>query len=467
MKSIYSLSQINLKYISIITILFASCLIYTLRSFSEELIVVQEEIIETAPPLTLEEALVIAVSENPKIENAFLEIKKADNAIAAIKTKLFPEFDFSLYEAYHLTDESFEFKKGAFGDFQGIGPIPAENTSIATTPDFTTFITASAAQPISQLYEISLLIKQRQIQKALSDQDLRAKVLEIADNVKKEYYNILKSRSTLVALDEKIIFLASLLELVNRDVQQQRLLEKDSLEVEARLGRVEYKRFKLKNTLATEKERFNKLLGRDIDTPFSVIPIPYAAPFTVNVEDAEAQALEQRPEIQAAELDIEFTENEVRIKKSKYIPEVGVQFQYTANLNVELLPENIATIGLFAKWDVFDWGRKQNEIAEKKKSVIQATNRLDEAKSQVLIDVNSKIRELEEAAVLINVTELEQTAAKESLRVVMNKYSVQDALLQQVLEAESSLEEKNSDHQKAILDYWTARAELDKAIGED
>ncbi len=157
----------------------------------------------------------------------------------------------------------------------------------------------------------------------------------------------------------------------------------------------------------------------------------------------------------------------MRIKKSKYIPEIGVQFQYTANLNVELLPENIATIGLFAKWDVFDWGRKQNEIAEKKKSVIQATNRLDEAKSQVLIDVNSKIRELEEAAVLIDVTELEQTAAKESLRVVMNKYNVQDALLQQVLEAESSLEEKNSGHQKAILDYWTARAELDKAIGED
>jgi outer membrane protein TolC len=427
----------------------------------------QEQFMEGAPPLTLEEALVIAVSENPKIENAFLEIKKADNAIAAVKTKLFPEFDFSLYEAYHLTDESFEFKKGAFGDFPVIGPIPAENTSIATTPDLTTFITASAAQPISQLYEISLLIKQRQIQKALSDQDLRAKVLEIADNVKKEYYNILKSQSSLVALDEKIIFLTSLLELVNRDVRQQRLLEKDSLEVKARLGRAEYERFKLKNTLATEKERFNKLLGRDIDTPFSVIPIPYAAPFTINVEDAEEQALEQRPEIQAAEIDIEFAENEVRIKKSKYIPEVGVQFQYTANLSVELLPENIATVGLFAKWDVFDWGRKQNEIAEKKKSVIQATNRLDEAKSQVLIEVNSKIRELEEAAVLINVTELEQTAAKESLRVVMNKYKVEDALLQQVLEAESSLEEKNSGHQKAILDYWTARAELDKAIGED
>jgi len=65
------------------------------------------------------------------------------------------------------------------------------------------------------------------------------------------------------------------------------------------------------------------------------------------------------------------------------------------------------------------------------------------------------------------VTELEETAAKENLRVVMNKYKVRDALLTQVLQAESSLEEKNSDHQKAILDYWSARANLDRAIGEN
>jgi len=461
------MNQLKLKQLTVTLPILALFFICAFRSFGQDVIIGQNLSIEEVSQLPLEEALVIAVTENPKIKNAFLEIQKSDNAIWAIKTKLFPELDFSLYEAYHLTDESFEFKQGAFGDFPIIGPIPSETTSIATTPDFTTFITASAAQPISQLYEISLLIKQREIQKALSDQDLRARVIDIADEVKKEYYSILKTQSSLEAIDEKILFLTSLLELVNRDVQQQRLLEKDSLEVQARLARAEYKHFKLKNTLATQKERFNKLLGRDIETPFSVIPIPYAAPFTINVQDAEALALEQRPEIQAAELDIEFTENEVRIKKSKYIPEIGVQFQYIANLNVELLPANSATIGLFAKWDVFDWGRKKSEVAEKKKSVIQAQNRLEETESQILIDVNSKIRNLEEATALIGVTELEEIAAKENLRVVMNKYEVQDALLTQVLEAESSLEEKNSDHEKAILDYWTARANLDRAIGEN
>lgn len=462
--------NLDLKIITLSIFLVICNLILGFNVYSEQVVeeVVQEEVVIVEDlEMSLEEALVIAVADNLKVQNSFLEIKKADNAIWAIKTKLFPEFDFSLYEAYHLTDEAFEFKQGAFGDFPIIGPIPSENTSIETTPDFTTFITATVSQPISQLYEISLLIKQREIQKALSDQDFRARVLDITDEVKNEYYQILKTQSSLEAQNEKIVFLTSLLELVNRDVQQQRLLEKDSLEVQARLARAEYRKFKLENSLATQKERFNKLLGRNIEMPFTVATVEYAAPFTVNVQDAEELALEQRPEIEAAELEIQFAENEVKVKKSKYIPEVGVQFQYIANLNVELLPENIATIGLFAKWDVFDWGRKQSEIAEKKKSVIQAQNRLDEATSQVLIDVNSNIRNLEEATLLIGVTELEQVAAKENLRVVLNKYKVQDALLTQVLEAESSLEEKNSDHQKAILEYWSARANLDRAIGEN
>ncbi len=460
------MNQMNLRDLYIIALTFVLCS-YTPISFSQEEVIEQEVVIEETLQLSLEEALVIAVAENPKIKNAFLEIKKADNAIWAIKTRLFPEFDFSLYEAYHLTEEAFEFNQGAFGDFPVIGPIPAENTSIETTPNFTTFITATASQPISQLYEISLLVKQREIQKAVSDQDFRARVLDIADEVKNEYYQILKTQSSLEAQNEKIVFLKSLLELVNRDVEQQRLLERDSLEVQARLARAEYRQFKLKNNLATQKEKFNNLLGRDIETPFSVAPVGFAAPFAVNVQEAEELALEQRPEIEIAELDIQFAENEVKVKKSKYIPEVGIQFQYIANLNVELLPENIATIGLFAKWDVFDWGRKKSEIAGKKKSLIQAQNRLDETTSQVLIDVNSTIRDLEESTVLIGVTELEQVAAKENLRVVMNQYKVQDALLTQVLEAESSLEEKNSNHEKAILDYWTARANLDRAIGED
>lgn len=427
---------------------------------------------ETAPGgqarvLTLEEALSIALEDNLGIDNAALSVEKAGNAVKAARTRLYPEFSFSVYEFYHMNDEAFTFKKGAFGDFPGIGPIPAETTKIDTTPNFTTFMTATVGQPISQLYEISLFIRQREVEKALFAEELRSKQQEVAENVKREYYEILKSESSLEAVREKILFLAELLILVDRYVELGRALESESLEVEARLGKAEYDKLKLVNDTANQKERLNKLLGRDIETPFTVSPVPGARSLVINPEAAEQAALDQRPEVNAAKLNVELAENEVRLKKAKYIPEVGVQLQYTANLNIELLPENSATLALFAKWDVFDWGRRQQEIAEKRKGVIQAENTLSEARSDVLIDVNSKIRKLEEAAALIDVTELEQTAAREKLRVTMNKYRVDSALLQEVLEAESSLEDKNNDYQKAVLDYWTARSELEKAMGEE
>jgi outer membrane protein len=416
--------------------------------------------------LTVQGAVSTALAQNRNIENAALDVSKAGDDIYAAKTKLFPEFDFSIFELYHLTDEAFTFKEGAFGDFPIIGPIPAENTTINTTPNFTTYLTASIGQPLSQLYEISLFVKQREVEQKLFDQELRASRQEIADRVKKEYYNILKSQSSIRSKDEKIVFLTSLSKLVERNVAVERALEEDSLEVKARLAQVEYERFVLRNQLATQKERMNKLLGRDIETPFTVLEVPDAEPYVIDTEDAEDIALSQRPEIKSAKLYIEFAENEVRLKKAKYIPEIGVEFNYIANFNIELLPENIATVGLFAKYDVFQWGKKHKEVSKKKKAVLQAENELDEAEAQVRIDVNSKIRKLEESAVLIGVTELEQIAAREKLRVTLNKYKVQKALLTDLLEAESSLEDKNDNYEKAVLDYWTARADLEKALGE-
>ena len=469
--SYYSLSCVNIRplcsdYLLACIFVLLILLIPIDKALAQE--VVEEVDIEFQAPevLSVQDAVTTALVENPKIENAELDVSKAGDDIYSAKTKFLPEFDFSLTELYHLTDENFTFQEGAFGDFTGIGPIPPETTTIRTAPNFTTYLTASVAQPLSQIYEISLLVKQREVEQKLFDQELRASRQEIADRVKKEYYNILKSQSSLRSKDEKILFLKSLSMLVDENVALERALLQDSLEVKARLAQVEYEHFVIENRLATEKERMNKLLGRDIDTPFTVLEVPSAEPYLIDTEAAEELALSQRPEIKSAKLYIEFAENEVKLKKAKYIPEIGIEFSYIANFNIELLPENIATIGVFAKYDVFQWGKKHKEVSKKKKAVIQAENDLSDAESQVRIDVNTKIRSLEEASVRIGVTELEQTAAREKLRVTLNKYKVQEALLPDLLEAESSLEEKNNNYEKAVLDYWTARAELEKALGE-
>ena len=57
----------------------------------------------------------------------------------------------------------------------------------------------------------------------------------------------------------------------------------------------------------------------------------------------------------------------------------------------QVVPKNIASVGVAMKWEVFDWGRKKNQLAEKEKTIEQARNVLHEAENIVLIEVGGEI----------------------------------------------------------------------------
>ena len=60
-----------------------------------------------------------------------------------------------------------------------------------------------------------------------------------------------------------------------------------------------------------------------------------------------------------------------------------------------------------------------------------------------------------------------QETAREGLRINTNKYRLTAALLSDVLQSEANLAESNHQYQQTLLNYWTARADFEKALGED
>ena len=60
---------------------------------------------------------------------------------------------------------------------------------------------------------------------------------------------------------------------------------------------------------------------------------------------------------------------------------------------------------------------------------------------------------------------LAEETATEQVRVASNRYTMQAALLKDVLNAQNSLAEANHQYQQALLSFWAARADFDKAIG--
>src|SRR5262249_28284950 len=150
-----------------------------------------------------------------------------------------------------------------------------------------------------------------------------------------------------------------------------------------------------------------------------------------------------------------------------YIPDVSAGFIYMGFQNFNILTKNLASAGLAMKWEVFDWGRKRDELAEKAKTIEQTKERLHEAESHVLIDVSDKFRKLQQTRQALIVARLTEETAQETLRINTNRYKLMAALLSDVLQSQSTLAEANHQFQQALLDYWTAQAEFEKALGED
>src|SRR5262249_58330202 len=131
--------------------------------------------------------------------------------------------------------------------------------------------------------------------------------------------------------------------------------------------------------------------------------------------------LTQRPEIKQAELARRQAEYARRSAKADYIPDLGLAFNYLSPFNVEVLPKNVASIGVELKWEPWDWGRRKDVVSEKKVMESQAETQLHDAQSKVLMDVNSHFRQLQESRLLIAVSESARDAAQQKLREVTNK----------------------------------------------
>ena len=417
--------------------------------------------------LTLEEAVTRALSENRQVKSASIEVEKYSDKLAALRVKRLPEFKISTQASQLLTPISFTFEKGAFGDYPGTGPIPDKTTEISTPRRPTLYITGQITQPLSQLYRIKLNIKQMGVGQEIARQQLRLQQQTIINDVRRSYYAILQTQSSLSSAEETIRLYEELNRVTSEYVAQQVSLKADGLEVRMRLEKAMYDTQALRDQLATQKEQLNQLLGRDAQTDFSVSPIPVLTNDETDLRLARERALQQRPEIKEAQLKVKSAEYDRKIKKSEAIPDVSLTFNYLSSVNTNFLPKNLASVGVSLTWEPFDWGRKKREVAEKDRSIEQATLALRETENSVRTEVNTKYRKLQQARQLLVINRMSQETSTEKLRVVSNRYKLQAALLSDVLNAQSGMVEADNQYQQALLAFWAARADLEKAIGGD
>ncbi len=418
--------------------------------------------------LTLEHAVALALQNNRPLRISALEVEQMGEKLSALRTRRLPEFQFSVLASSLLTPLSFEFKQGVFGkNYPGIGDIPAHNTEITTPRRWNAYMNNSIRQPLSQLYKISLGLRMQELARDIGREDLRGKRHAVRNQVTRVYYAIAQTESALNASTQAVQFYQELDRVTDQFLLQQVVLKADSLDVKMRLAQQKLERVKLQDQLETQEERLNQLLGRDISSRFRVAVTEAPSLVESDLKIAQTRALEQRPEIRQSQLRQKQAEFDRRQKKAEWIPDLSLAVQQISFPNVEMLPKNVLAAGVYLSWEPFDWGRKGHELAEKSKALEQTDAALREAESLVLLDVNEQFRNLQESVASLEVARLAVDTAKERLRVANEAYHVQAVRLDRVLEIQTALTIADSQYRQALSKYWTAKADLAKAVGEE
>jgi outer membrane protein len=420
-----------------------------------------------APPLlTVSQAVQIAIANNISLKIAGLDVTKSNWDVVAAKTRRFPAISTYLFASGDLNSPTFTFNQGIFGKINGL-PNPAVTTRINLSQGVTGFADAQVAQPITQLYKIHLAIREKQLSSDMASQQLRGKRQSVVADVKQAYYAVLQTESALKSADATVKQYVETDRVATQYIEQQAVLQSESLDVKAKLAQARFQVVQLHNNLQTQKEQLNYLLGRDLETDFTTEQVPTISLQETDLQIAQETALSQRPEIKEAEINVQRADVDRKLAKSQFIPDIGAAFHYSSPLNTEILPQNIAAAGVEMSWEPFDWGRRKDEVNAKKVTLEQTQYQLKDARSQVVLDVNNHFRKLDESRQLLSVAEAAQAAANEKLREVNDKFRQSSVLLRDVLQQQTAVATADHDYEQALLAFWTAKAEFEKALGEE
>lgn len=420
------------------------------------------------PLLRLQEAVDLALAHNRSLAGARLEVDKAQSQTAAAKTLRRPQLRLYGLGTLLLSDLEFTFDRGIFGNFDAIGPVPPTDTSI-TTPsgDFIGATVVHIAQPLTQLHRVGLGVEASRIGEQIGAEQMRLEEQTVVHEVRRAYYSLLMVEGGLEAARESVAFHEELERVVGEHVRGGTALPADGLAVAARRARAAHDVLVLTHRRDGLAEEMNRLLGRDLATPFQLEAPPAPAVDDLEIASTRRLALAQRPEIRSTDLRIEQAEVDIRRARAEYRPDLSLTVDYFSAFNVEILPRDVVAAGLLLSWEPFDWGRRKREVAIKESTLEQARLRRAETEARIAQEAAAKHRAVEEARSLLEVSRLRREVSEEQRRVALDLYEQQRSLLRDVLQAEAELASAENEYQSARLSVWLAQADLGRALGEE
>jgi len=295
--------------------------------------------------------------------------------------------------------------------------------------------------------------------------------LDLILRVKEAYFNILGADKAVEVAQTTVESLTQTVKVARSFFEVGMIPVNDVLKAEVELANAEQSLVRAKNAAQTTRSTFNTALVRPVNDPVEVEDILVYKPEVGEYSAFEKKALENRPEIKILDVNILQADQQIRLAKSKYYPEISLNYQYISlgdEPSVSGSPyvdANHWEVLAVANWTFWEWGKTYYAGREKESSKRQLIETRSDVEDGIRLQVKQAMVDLDSSAKNIPTTQKGVESGEENLRVNAERYRAQVSTITDLLDAQTLLARARLDYYRALYDHNQAKARLDRAVG--
>jgi outer membrane protein len=419
-----------------------------------------------APPLTLQQAVRIALEKNPVRKAALADTKVSSAGVREARAVLMPRVMFS-ETATRGNDPVYVFgsrlrqQRFTANDFALNAlntPSPFGNFSTRFGGTWSLFDSFASWHGVNRA---------KQINEAAGHQ-LERTEQEVVFRVVNAYYDALLAAKQLELAEQALKTSHAILDRSQSRFDAGLVVESDLLTAKVRIAARQQEFIRANNNLDLARAELNTALGIPLDSSFrpaetlteSALPVPV-------LQDVERLALTNRPDLKRIQSEESAQRQSVAIAKSSFGPRVNAFAGWEMDNPTFVAGGggNNWLSGVEIQVDLFQGGAKRAELSRERALQERATAMKQAASDGIRLEVRRAYYNLASARQEVEVARAVIAQAQASLRINQDRYDGGLTTVTDLLGAEEATRRSQTDYWEAVYRFRTSYASLELAIG--
>ena len=417
----------------------------------------------TSKKLTVDEAVRIALVNNPEIGQAIARVRQAEANIKRARAAFLPSVDAQAsWTKWYESNSGVSMPEGLF-------EMPAGANIVRNDRLYTGQIGASW----------NLFAGGRDLQNYRSARDARRarsllskRVGEVIDDaVRQAFYQALLARDAITIGEASVAFSSRELKDAKARYEVGRGLKTDVLTFETRRLAAQVGVTVAQNSHRLARIALSELmaiaLGEDIEL---AMPAEAATRWEkMHPEQVAQQAFGSRADLAAARKSYAVAKRQVKAAQADFYPRLDASAAYGAkrqNSTHLRSQDDELTVGAAVSWNLYRGGDTVAAVAAARHAATETAEQFRQLKLRIRTQVGNALANIKTARERVGLAEKTVATAEETLRLLTERYRAGAITISQVTEGELRLTEARLDLIKAKIDLLTAQSELSLALGE-